>query len=224
MKRTLVAVALLALITGCGSGQSNSQSSSQAASGSATAAAPAAAAANNTGFPLYQNSTVLSSKEFAQKAGAQTVSGTEVIAENPATIAQLGDWIKGLGTTPPAGYTVAPSSNVTDTGRAKARTMGVEFQVFTHEVNGKKRAMVVLAVDPKTFDAKAGFILSAIGKFKMLPQGMKDAIDAQAKSRIGYSVSDALDPNTPLGAAVAAVNALQASGNRGVVLIDGSKN
>jgi len=36
--------------------------------------------------------------------------------------------------------------------------MGVEFQVFTHEVDGKKRAMVVLAVDPKMFDEKAGFI------------------------------------------------------------------
>jgi hypothetical protein len=224
MKRTLVAIALLALITGCGSGQSNSQSSTQASGGASAPAAPAEGATNNTGFPLYQNSTVLSSKDFTQTAGAQSVSGTEVIAENPATIAQLGDWIKGLGTTPPAGYTVAPSNSGMDTGRAKAAAMGVQFQVFTHEVDGKKRAMVVLAVDPKTFDAKAGFVLSAIGKFRMLPQSMKDVIDAQAKARSGYSISDALNPDTPIGAAIAAVDALQASGNRGVVLIDGSKN
>lgn len=222
MNRPLLTVALLALVTGCAqSGQSNSQSSNAAAT---SASSPAPAATNPTGFPLYQNSTVLSSRDFSEKAGAQTVTGTEVIAENPATIGQLGDWIKGLGTTPPAGYAVAASGSGLEIGRAKARALGIEFQVFTHDVDGKKRAMVVLAVDPRTFDAKAGFILSNIGKFKMLPQSFKDTIDAQAKARTGYTVSEMLDPKTPVGAALAAVGALSDSGNRGVVLIDGTKN
>jgi len=220
MNRTLAAIALLALVTGCSqSGQSTSQSSPEAAGASASPAA-----VNSTGFPLYQNSTVIASHDFRQKAGSQMVSGTEVIAQNPATIEQLGEWIKGLSTTPPAGYTVAVESSSVEVGRAKARALGVEFQVFTHEVAGKKRAIVVLAVDPKTFDAKAGSVLSYIGKFKMLPQSFKDTIDAQAKARTGYTVSDMLDPNTPIGAALAAVNALNESGNRGVVLIDGTKN
>lgn len=218
MKRTLTALALLAFVAAC---SNSGQSSSSSASGAAGSAAPAAS--NPTGFPLYQNSTVLSSHEFSEKAGSQTVSGTEVIAENAATLAQLGEWINGLGTTPPAGYAVAATGSALATGRAKARSLGVEFQVFTHEVNGKQRAMVVLAVDPRTFDAKAGFVLSNIGKFKMLPQSFKDTIDAQAKARTGFSVSDALDPNTPIGAALAAVNTLESSGNRGVVLIDGTK-
>jgi len=218
MTRTLAALALLALVTAC---SNSGQSGSQSASGTTASAAPAAT--NPTGFPLYENSTVISSHDFTSKAGSQSVTGTEVIAQNSATLAQLGDWIKGLGTAPPTGYEVAATGSTLEVGRAKARAIGVEFQVFTHEVGGKKRAMVVLAVDPKTFDEKAGFVLSNIGKFKMLPQSFRDTIDAQAKARTGFSVSDALDPNTPIGAALAAVNALESSGNRGVVLIDGTK-
>lgn len=218
MTRTLSILALLALVSACSSA---SQSGSQSGSGPGASSAPTVA--NPTDFPLYKDSTVLSSHAFTSKAGSQTVNGTEVIAQSPATLAQLGDWIKTLGTTPPAGYEVAATGSTLDVGRAKARAMGVEFQVFTHQVDGKKRAMVVLAVDPKTFDEKAGFVLSNIGKFKMLPQSFKDTIDAQAKARTGFSVSDALDPNTPIGAALAAVTALESSGNRGVVLIDGTK-
>jgi hypothetical protein len=223
MNRSLVFIALLALVGGCAqSGQSNAQASGQPVATGAQA--PVAEATNPTGFPLYQNSTVMSAHPFTEKAGSQTVSGTEVIAQNPATIQELGEWIKGLSTTPPAGYAVAASGTSLEAGRVKARSVGVEFQVFTHEVDGKKRAMVVLAVDPKTFDAKAGNMLAYIGKFKMLPQSFKDTIDAQAKARTGYTVSDMLDPNTPIGAALAAVNTLNDSGNRGVVLIDGAKN
>ncbi|HVA28568.1 MAG TPA: hypothetical protein VNF68_10330 [Candidatus Baltobacteraceae bacterium] len=222
MNRTLATLALLALVTGCAqSGQSNAQSSAQSpASGASAAPVPT----NPTDFPLYQNSAVIAARDFSEKADAQTVSGTEVIAENPATLAQLGEWIKGLSSAPPAGYAVAVEGSGVEIGRTKARALGVEFQAFTHVVGGKKHATIVLAVDPKTFDAKAGFVLSSIGKFKMLPQSFKDAIDAQAKNRTGFTVSEMLDRNTPMGAALAAVQTLNDAGDRGVVVIDGTKN
>lgn len=220
MKRTLAAIALLALASGC---SQSAQQSSQSAATTASSGAPAPAATNPVDFPLYQQSTVIGSHAFKQTSGNATLSGTEVIAENAATIAQLTDWIKTISATPPSGYTVMPSNSGYDTARAKAQSYGMDFAVFTHEVNGQRRHLVVLAVDPKTFDAKAGMVLSAIGKFKMLPQPMRDTIDSQVKSRTGYSVSDALNPDTPIGGAVQAVNTLNDSGQRGIVLIDGAK-
>ena len=220
MTRTLAAIALLAVVTGC---SQSAQQSSQSSQGAQAQTASPAPISNPIDFPLYQQSTVIGAHDFKQSAGSATMSGTEVIAQNAATLSELSSWIKGVDTAPPAGYTVLPSSTGYDTARAKAQSMGMDFAVFTHSVNGQKRALVVLAVDPKIFDEKAGMVLTAISKFHMLPQSMRDSIDSQVKSRTGYTVSDALNPNTPLGGAVAAVNTLHDSGQRGIVLIDGAK-
>jgi hypothetical protein len=83
--------------------------------------------------------------------------------------------------------------------------------------------LIVLAVDPALFDQKAGPVLSALNQYKKLPQAFRDPIDAQVKSRTGFTASDALSPNTPIGAAVAAVAELRSSGQRGVVLVDGTR-
>jgi hypothetical protein len=66
--------------------------------------------------------------------------------------------------------------------------------------------------------------LSLIDKYSLLPQSFRDPIDQQAKARTGFTVSQALDPSQPIGAALAAARALRDSGQRGVVLVDGAKN
>jgi hypothetical protein len=219
MKKLLWAALLFAAVTAC-SQSTQSQSASQGSQGQAS---PSAAPTNATGFPLYAESTVLASKVWNQNTGSQKYSGLEVIAQTPASLDQLKTWLKGVADNPPAGYSVAASGSGVDEAHARARAMGVDFQIFEHSVNGKHHALIVLAVDPTTFDAKAGPVLSLLGKYKMLPQALRDPIDAQAKERTGFTVSEALAPNTPIGAAVAAVDELRNSGERGVVLVDGAR-
>ncbi len=216
MKRLLAVTALALGLSAC-------SHSAQSTQGSAASASPAPAATNATGFPLYDGSTVLVSEPWHETGGSHEFGGTEVIAQTPATLAQLGGWIHRLAAAPPSGYDVAVSGSGMEIAQRRAAAMGVDFQVFTHDVNGTKRALVVLAVDPQTFEAKAGPMLSLIGKYKMLPKGLRDPIDAQAKARTGYTVSEALDPHTPIGAAIDAVQRLKDSDQRGVLLIDGAK-
>jgi len=217
MKNLLPAVLLAAALTAC------SQSSQSQSSSTTTASSPAAAPTNPTGFPLYAESTVLASKAWSQNSGAHSYTGLEVVAQTPATLDQLNTWLKGISATPPDGYTVAASGSGLDTAHAKARALGADFQVFEHTVNGKRHELIVLAIDPATFDQKAGPVLGMLARYKMLPQALRDPIDAQVKQRTGFTVSDALTPNTPIGAAVAAVDQLRSSGQRGVVLVDGAR-
>jgi hypothetical protein len=146
-----------------------------------------------------------------------------VIAKTPASLQQLGDWIKGLSQTPPAGYSVTSSGSSVDAARRRAAEYGVDFQTFTHEQDGKTHGTLVLAIDPQTFDTHAGSALSMLDRYSLLPQSMRDAIDAQVRSRTGYSVSDMLNPETPIGAAVSAVKQLRDSGERGVVVVDAQR-
>jgi hypothetical protein len=66
-------------------------------------------------------------------------------------------------------------------------------------------------------------MLGVVGKFKLLPQSLRDSIDAQAKKQTGISVTEATNPDTPVGAAIGALAQLRDFGGRGVVLIDAVK-
>ncbi|MGD0968734.1 MAG: hypothetical protein ABR949_10640 [Candidatus Aquilonibacter sp.] len=216
MKRALGVVALLLCITGCAqSAQSTSTSS----------AAPSPQATNPIDFPLYSGSTVLAARDWrgANGSGA-SVSGREVIAESSASLDTLEAWLHDVSANPPAGFTVAVSGSGADAAHRHAQAMGLQFQVFSHEVGGKTRGLVVVVLDPAMFETKAGPVLSLIDKYSLLPQSFRDPIDQQAKARTGFTVSQALDPSQPIGAALAAARALRDSGQRGVVLVDGAKN
>jgi hypothetical protein len=166
----------------------------------------------------------MSVKPWHENVGSHAASGEEVIAESPASFTQLSDWVHQQSASPPAGYTVAASGSSVDEARTRGEKLGVDFQVFSHDVDGKPHALVVVAIDPAVFEAKAGPILDLAGKYTMLPSGMREPIDAQAKERTGFTVSEALDASTPIGAALAAARQLRDSGQRGIVLIDGRKN
>ncbi|HTU69914.1 MAG TPA: hypothetical protein VMF11_06295 [Candidatus Baltobacteraceae bacterium] len=199
MERALGVAALILLLGGC------SQSAQSTSS-------PSPQATNPIGFPLYTPSTILRARPH------------EVIAESPASMDQLDMWLQGLTANPPPGYAVAASGSSMDAAHTRAKAMGVEFQIFTHAIDGKTHALVVVALDPSTFEAKAGPILGLIDKYPMLPPILRDPIDQQAKERTGFTVSQALDPAQPIGAALAAVRAMRNSGERGVVLVDAARN
>jgi hypothetical protein len=217
MKRALAA-AVVALFLGACSHEGGSGASS-----ASPGASPVAQPTSPIAFPLYAPSTVIASRSWRQRVGDRAASGQEVIAESPASLDQLTSWIHGLSANPPAGYDVSASGSGMESAQRHAAELGVDFQIFTHDVDGKPHALIVVALDPAVFDAKAGPVLGWIDKYQMLPRSLREPIDAQAKERTGFTLSQALDTSTPIGAALAAAQKLRNSGQRGLVLIDAVK-
>jgi len=223
---------VLAVLTACSHGSTTTSGSSPS---SETAATPAAT--NPVDFPLYAGSAIVATRDWHATVGATTAqnqrsiygqgagsyAGHEVIAQTSATLPQLESWIDAFDRTPPLGYAVALKGSALDEARLRANALGLAFGSFEKPIAGKRHTVVVIAIDPAQLDAKAGSFISLIGKYKMLPDAFREPIDAQAKARTGFTVSEALDPNTPIGAALGALSTLRSSGQRGIVLLDASK-
>jgi hypothetical protein len=217
---TLVALTLLAACSNPGHGAAGSSSP---------------AAANPIAFPLFAGASVLSSRTWRTTVKARpgladsavfaqgTYDGHDVVAGTQAMMPALEVWLAELRGHPPAGYSVAIQGNGVDVVRAHTRDLGIDFVAFEGTENGKRHGVVVMAVDPQTVDEKAGPMLGLIGKFKLMPRMLRDPIDAQAKRQTGFSISEATNPDTPIGAAVAALDKLRDFGGRGIVLIDAVK-
>jgi hypothetical protein len=188
-------------------------------------------------FPLFNGANVLSAHQwhrtitvapgvadhavFAQGAG--TYDGHDVVAGTQAFMPALEAWLGDLSANPPAGYTVAVKGNTVDSVRTHARELGLDFEAFTNTESGKRHGVVVMVVDPQVLNDKAGSMLQLIGRLKYAPKIFRDPIDAQIKRQTGLSLDDVTNPDTPVGAAIAALNELQDFGGRGIVLIDAVK-
>jgi hypothetical protein len=198
---------------------------------------PGPAATNPVNFPLFSGAEVLSSRAWRETVtsrpgiadsallsqGAGTYDGHDVVAGTQALMPSLEAWLRDLDAHPPDGYASAVHGNGVDAVRDHTRDLGIDFAVFERPENGKEHGVVVLAVDPQTLDAKAGPMLAMIGKFKLLPSTLRDSIDGQAKKQTGFSVTELTNPNTPIGAAIAALDQLRDYGGRGIVVIDAVK-
>lgn len=194
-------------------------------------------ATNPVDFPLFDGAAVLSSRAWHEKISARpgfgdnallsqgygTYDGHDVVAGTQALMPSLETWLQNLDANPPKGYASVAHGNGVEAVRAHTRDLGIDFVVFERMESGKRHDVVVLAVDPQTLDEKAGPMLGVVGKFKLLPQSLRDSIDAQVRKQTGFSVAEATNPDTPIGAAVGALAQLRDFGGRGVVLIDAVK-
>ena len=115
------------------------------------------------------------------------------------------------------------SGNGVDAVRTHTRQLGIDFVAFEGTDAGKPHGVVAMIVDPQTLDEKAGPMLGLLGRFKHVPKMLRDPIDAQAKRQTGFSITEATNPDTPVGAAVAALDELHDYGGRGIILIDAVK-
>jgi hypothetical protein len=195
------------------------------------------ATTNPITFPLFGGAEVLSTHGWrttiskkpglADSAvlsqGAGTYDGHDVVAGTQAMMPALESWLGNLSANPPAGYRLAVTGNGVDAVRTHTRVLGVDFVAFEGTDPGKRQGVVVMVVDPQTLDEKAGPMLGLIGRFKHVPSMLRDPIDAQAKKQTGFSITEATNPDTPIGAAVAALDQLRDFGGRGIVLIDAVK-
>lgn len=202
-----------------------------------SAAGPSPAVTNPVPFPLFDGAQVLSAREWrttivkrpglADSAvlaqGAGRYDGYDVVAGTQAFMPVLESWLQSLVANPPTGYRLAVSGNGVEAVRTHTRQLGIDFVAFEGTETGKHNGVVVMVVDPQTLDEKAGPMLGLIGRFKHIPRMLRDPIDAQAKKQTGFSITEATNPDTPIGAAVAALDELRDFGGRGIVLIDAVK-
>jgi hypothetical protein len=158
---------------------------------------------------------------YAQGAG--TYDGHDVVAGTQALMPALETWLGDLTASPPSGYSVALRGNTIDNVRAHTRDLGFDFQTFYNVENGKKHGVVAIIVDPQTLDEKAGPMLGLIGRIKNMPAMLRDPLDAQVRSQTGFSLTEAANPDTPIGAVIGSVAQLRDFGGRGIVLVDAVK-
>lgn len=193
------------------------------------------ALSNPLGFPLYSGANIISAKSFTQVVHADTSSGQsvfaagngkysghEVIASSPASFSALAAWLDGLNTAPPDGYTAEePQSNPGQ--EEQSQRYGLDYAAFKRKEGNGTRGVLVIVMDPQRVNQRFGTILSMIDKYKALPAFLRGPIDNEAKSRFGMTVGEAMQPDSPIGAALAALNELEHKDTRGIVVIDARK-
>jgi len=223
LRLALVACAAATAVAACSSGKN--------------AERPTPAPTNSVDFPLFSGAEILSSRAWRETVssnpgavdnavlaqGAGTYVGHDVIAGTQALMPSLEAWLRDLGAHPPDGYESAVIGSGVESVREHTRDLGIDFAVFQRSESGKERGIVVLTVDPQTLDQKAGPMLGLIGRFKDLPAPFRRSIDNQAKNQTGFTVTELTDPNTPIGAAISALDQLRDFGGRGIVVIDAVK-
>jgi hypothetical protein len=202
--------------------------------GSEATAAPETAATNTTNFPLYEGSNVIASKAFSQTinagqqgtgvmaAGSGTYAGNEVIAGSSAKLGDLETWLRQQEKQPPSGFVAVAIPASMATVHTVALKNGMDFAIF-HDATNSKHGLIVVAMDPATAHHKLGPALMLVSKYQALPAAMRQTIDSQLKQRYGYTASEFVEPGSPLGSAVGAMNDFQNKDQRAIIIIDATK-
>jgi len=199
---------------------------------------PAAAPSlrNPLDFPLYAGSKIVSSRSFTQTINAQsgasaqsifsegngTYTGHEVIAATGAPFTELKAWVARLNANPPAGYSLLGDGSFQNV-HARAQGYGFDYASFERPQNGKTRGVLVIVMDPQRVNRRLGVVLSLMGKYKALPGALRAPVDDQVKARLGMSVSEALQPDSPVGATLGALDQFGRRDARGVVVLSAVK-
>lgn len=189
---------------------------------------------NTTHFPLYAGSVVFVSKGFSKTvqsgqnatgymaSGAGTYTGNEVIAGSNAPLSELEKWIHESETKPPSGFVMMPMPANMMTAHNVAMKNGMDFAIFK-DASNPKHGLVVVAFDPVVADKRLGPALLAVSKYQSLPGPMKQAIDNQLRQRFGYAASDFVEPGSPLGSAASALTQFKNQNQRGIVIVEATK-
>ena len=227
LRKVLAALAAAGMLAACSSQQGTQQG---ATSGSQ------ASLRNPIDFPLYPGASLLSSRAFTQainadtspggnsifSSGNGTYTGNEVIAASDAAFSSLSAWVDHLAANPPPGYT-SVESGANPQERVQAARYGLDYGVFTKKDGTRTRGLLVIVMDPRLVNQRFGTILGLISKYRALPDVMRAPIDNEAKARIGMTITQATQPDSPVGAALDALDQFEHKDSRGIVLIDASK-
>jgi len=185
------------------------------------------AAVNPSDFPLYPKSSVVvvvpvdSAHMFAAMRAADphanvphNFRGHEIIAETSATMPQLEAWIHNLKAAPPRGLRKKPSGS---SAMQPASEADAQFESASGD-----RSVFLLAAYPRRIREQLGPAWALIDSYTAVPAVLRGPIDDQARKQLGYTVTEMLDPKSPVGAAIATLKRLQDSDRRAILLIDES--
>lgn len=222
-KRFIAACLAAGVLAACGGG------------GGSQRATPAPALHNPLDFPLYPASALVSTKSFTQVVHADTSSGDsvfaegngkytghEVIASSTASFDALSAWVDRLNSAPPSGYTAVEDQTNPDE-QAQAERYGLDYAVFKRKSGKSTHGVLVIVMDPQRVNKRFGTILGMIDKYKALPAMLRAPIDNEAKARFGMTITQAAQPDSPIGAALAALGELEHKNARGIVVLDAQK-
>ncbi len=221
-----VPVCIAALLCACSSAtQSGGSPRSPAASPQVSSAL--------AGFPLYPNSTTESSQPWTQTVssgttalasqGSGTYTGHRVIVSTNASFNELQSWIDGLDKNPPSGFASMSGQAKTAQVHSTLDRYGIDFAAFEKTENGKRVGVFVLAIDPATLTTHLGAGIDLIEKYRSLPEFLRKPLDDQIQARYGFTGTQALDPSSPIGGALAAYDTVKTKNERAVVLVDATK-
>ncbi len=221
----LAAAVAGALLSACGGGGQQAKTEAPAHRGPVR---------NPSDFPLYPRSVVttvvpISSKQMfaAMRASDPHADlppdfrGNEVIAENAASVRQLSGWVRALESRPPLGLHYVPSHKRSSRTRS-SNDSGLENAIELDNGDGSHTVYVIVA-DPRQVRAALGPVFTLIENYSAVPGMLRGPLDDQAKKQFGYSVTEMLDPRSPVGAAIATVKRMQAVDRRAIVVVDLAK-
>ncbi len=203
--------------------------------GPATQSNTHAALRNPLDFPLYPGASLISTKAFTQvihsdassgysayAQGNGTYTGHEVIASSSAAFSALSAWLDRLNSAPPSGYTAEePQNNPYE--QNQSQRYGLAYAAFTKKAGAHTRGVLVMVMDPRLVNQRFGAILGMIDKYKAMPALLRGPLDNAAKERFGMTITQATQPESPIGAALAALGDLEHKNARGIVVVDAQK-
>ncbi|HEY4441215.1 MAG TPA: hypothetical protein VGN14_12225 [Candidatus Elarobacter sp.] len=230
MDRRFCSWAFLAVALLAGAGCAKQETTST----TTTTNAPPPDRSNPSDFPVYPGSTVVESAPVDYGAMFAIIKkndpsakvpgnwrGHEVVFSTGASFAALKSWVGQLKTAPPLGMHVTSSAGgftFKGDGENGTASAGQLFQTAD-----AKRAVFVLALDPKAVRQSLGPALDMIDKYNALPPMLRGPVDDQTKKQLGYSVSEMLDRRSPIGIVFATLRTMSGD-RRAIVLIDESKS
>ncbi|HEX5274267.1 MAG TPA: hypothetical protein VFW34_03255 [Candidatus Rubrimentiphilum sp.] len=177
---------------------------------------PSPALRNPLNVALYPRSEIISVRSFRQVVtgaqtrgtvfadGAGTYDGQEVVAASGAPFSKLAAWVHHLG-----------SHGLGDTHQ-----YGFDYAAFERGTGKGTHGTLVIVMDPQIVDRQFGSVLDMIAKYRSLPDFMRAPIDREVKRRTGITLSDAMQPASPIGATLAALGDFEQRNSRGIVIVD----
>ena len=171
--------------------------------------------------------------------------GVQELIKTSATLDDLDAWLKKTVQSPPAD--LIPSSNTVEryanasapgasnapvaTPSAAPAPTGMEdpfvnsFKMFGLLPAGfysrdRGRAVMIVVLDPKQVAEHMGPTIQLLDQYDKLPTFLRGGIDQTVKKQAGFSVSDLMNTNTPMGMIVYAARNFKDRNTRVIVLVD----
>lgn len=201
-------------------------------------------------FPVYSPSSVSSvgkydDSEAITKLGSgffgtgadeyKPYIGTQELIKTSASLDELDAWLKKLVQSPPQNLspserTVATELGTQSPGPSPSATAESDRWADTYKLFGlvpsafwsKDRGRVVMLIvfDPKKVADHMGPTMDLLDQYEKMPGIIRGGIDATIKKQVGFSVSDLMNTNTPMGMIVYAARNWKNDNTRAIILVD----